>query len=170
MMFNILLAMFFFTILSALLGVCLSFFSIFLLVKKSKFAEKIDNLLPQTQCGQCGYPGCYPYAEAILKKKEDINKCVPGGRKIYLKIAKILKINIDQNFFQDKKNYSKLINHTVYIDELNCIGCAKCLDVCPIDAIVGSFGFLHTVLQKFCTGCDLCVSICPMNCIKSKKL
>ncbi|CAL4319283.1 Ion-translocating oxidoreductase complex subunit B [Buchnera aphidicola (Mindarus abietinus)] len=169
-MFNILLAIFTFTILTLLLGMILSFFSFFLAVKKDKFIEKIDDLLPQTQCGQCGYPGCYLYAEAILKNKEDINKCTPGGHETYLKIAKILKIEINRNSIKYNRFNSKLIDHTVIIDELNCIGCAKCLNICPIDAIVGSFGFLHTVLQKFCTGCDLCVSICPMDCIKRKKL
>ncbi|WP_343153826.1 RnfABCDGE type electron transport complex subunit B [Buchnera aphidicola (Mindarus keteleerifoliae)] len=169
MIYNILKAVFFFTIISIILAIFLSFFSFFLSVKKEKIIKKIDNLLPQTQCGQCGYPGCYPYAKSIFQNKENIDRCVPGGKKTYLKIAKILKVSVDYNCLKHKKFNFKDINYTIYIDELNCIGCSKCLDSCPVDAIVGSFGYMHTILQKFCTSCEICISVCPMNCIKKKE-
>lgn len=156
-----------FSILSFLLGIILSYVKYIFPVKKDLVVVEIDDLLPQSQCAQCGYSGCYPYAEAIVKNNENINKCIPGGSDLEFKIAKILNTEnpeelLHNSFYQnEKKKYS-----TVLIDEKNCVGCSKCAFFCPVDAIIGAPNFMHTVLQKYCTGCNICLLHCPTNCIK----
>ncbi|WP_367682238.1 RnfABCDGE type electron transport complex subunit B [Buchnera aphidicola] len=157
-----------FSFLSFLLGIILGYFKYIFPVNKNSVVVLVDNLLPQSQCAQCGYSGCLPYAEAIVNKNEKINKCIPGGKELILKISNLLNIEkidkyLDNNIklYNEKKKYT-----TVLIDEKNCVGCSKCAAFCPVDAIVGSPNFIHTVLQKFCTGCNICLLHCPTDCIK----
>jgi len=157
-----------FCILSFLLGAILGCIKYVFPVKKDPMIVALDDLLPQSQCGQCGYPGCYSYAEAIIKKGDDFNKCTPGGNDLNLKIIEMLNI---ENIKKSSKN-AIFKNHnsytTVWIDENNCVGCSKCASFCPVDAIIGAPNFMHTVLQECCTGCNICLSHCPTNCIKIK--
>lgn len=123
--------------------------------------EKIDEILPQTQCGQCGHPGCRPYAEAIAKG-EEINKCPPGGEAGIKALAELLgREVIPLNAELEEKETETV----VVIREPDCIGCTKCIQACPVDAIVGTAKMMHTVILDDCTGCDLCIPPCPVDCI-----
>ncbi len=125
----------------------------------------IDTLLPQTQCGQCGYPGCRPYAAAVAQG-EAINQCVPGGRTVVLQLAELLNREPPAVPLSDPAPLTIPIKRVAWIDEAFCIGCTKCLQACPVDAIIGGAKVLHTVLTDYCTGCDLCVAPCPTQCIE----
>ncbi|AAM67676.1 RnfABCDGE type electron transport complex subunit B [Buchnera aphidicola] len=156
-----------FSILSFLLGIILSYVKYIFPIKKNSIIAEVDDLLPQSQCAQCGYSGCYPYAKAIVKNNENIDKCIPGGNNLKFKIAKVLNIkNIKYSLDNLNAKNEKNIHTTVLIDEKNCVGCSKCASFCPVDAIIGTPNFMHTVLQKFCTGCNICLLHCPTNCIK----
>jgi electron transport complex protein RnfB len=123
--------------------------------------DTIDELLPQTQCGQCGFPGRRPYAQSIADG-DAINKCPPGGQTTINAIAKLLDITavpLDEEHGQEE------LRTIAYIREDECIGCTKCIQACPVDAILGSAKLMHTVIEKECTGCDLCVDPCPVDCI-----
>lgn len=124
--------------------------------------EKIDAILPQTQCGQCGFSGCRPYAQAIAAGHADINQCPPGDIEGIYKLAELLGVqpkplNISHGFPKSRA--------VARIDEHMCIGCTFCIQACPVDAIVGTAKQMHTVIAAECTGCELCVAPCPMNCI-----
>lgn len=122
----------------------------------------IDDLLPQTQCGQCGHPGCRPYAEAIADG-QPINRCPPGGQTTIDALARLLgveSLTLDPEHGAEKSETS-----VAYIRENECIGCTKCIQACPVDAIVGATKLMHTVIVDQCTGCDLCVEPCPVDCI-----
>ena len=120
-------------------------------------ADRIDALLPQTQCTRCGYSGCRPYAEAILTGNADINQCPPGGSATIKNLARLLsRPEMPLNPINGRESPPMI----AWIDESRCIGCAKCLPPCPVDA-----KFLHTVITEQCTGCELCVAPCPVDCI-----
>lgn len=124
--------------------------------------DSIDAVLPQTQCGQCGFPGCRPYAAAIVEGHADINQCPPGDREGIHKLAELLGIppkplNTSYGFPKPKA--------VAWIDERICIGCTFCIRSCPVDAIIGAAKQMHTVIAAECTGCELCIAPCPMNCI-----
>ena len=124
--------------------------------------EKIDAILPQTQCGKCGFPGCKPYAEAIVAGRADINQCPPGDQEGIQKLAEILGVppkplNTSHGLPKPKA--------VAWIDERICIGCTFCIQSCPVDAIVGAAKQIHTVIAAECTGCELCIAPCPMDCI-----
>ncbi|RAP59198.1 RnfABCDGE type electron transport complex subunit B [Oleiagrimonas sp. MCCC 1A03011] len=125
-------------------------------------ADRIDALLPQTQCEQCGYHGCRPYAEAIAAGDADINQCPPGGQAGIEKLAALLdraaKPLNPENGVEKPRTLARVI-------EADCIGCTKCIQVCPVDAILGASKQMHTVLSDRCTGCELCVPACPVDCI-----
>ncbi len=124
--------------------------------------EQIDALLPQTQCGQCGYPGCRPYAEAIAAGDADINRCPPGGEATIENLADLLGVEpkpLDPEAGEEKPP------EVAWIDEDVCIGCTKCIQACPVDAILGAPKQMHTILEDECTGCELCVDPCPVDCI-----
>ena len=125
-------------------------------------AEQIDALLPQTQCTQCGYAGCRPYAEAIAQADAAINRCPPGGD---AGIAALAALTGRALLPLDATCGTHRPHRVAYIDESACIGCAKCLKPCPTDAIVGANRHMHTVLPQYCTGCELCVPVCPVDCI-----
>ena len=125
-------------------------------------AERIDALLPQTQCGQCDYPGCRPYAEAIARGEADINQCPPGGEAGIHALAALLG--------REPKPLSAAHGiekppQVARIREDECIGCFKCIAACPVDAIIGAPKYLHVVVEDLCTGCELCIAPCPVDCI-----
>ena len=129
----------------------------------SELADRIDALLPQTQCTRCGYPACRPYAEAIAGGEADINQCPPGGDVTIRELAKLLS---RPALPLNPANGVERPPAVAYIDEARCIGCAKCLPACPVDAIIGAQRFTHTVVAELCTGCDLCLPPCPVDCIE----
>ncbi len=126
-------------------------------------ADNIDALLPQTQCTRCGYTGCKPYAEAIAAGSAEINQCPPGGAATIDTLASLLQ---REPLPLNPANGIEGPTLIAQIDEDICIGCAKCLPPCPVDAIVGSRKQMHTVVAELCTGCELCVAPCPVDCIK----
>ena len=142
-------------------GLVLGLAAIILRVKQDPTVDKIDKILPQTQCGQCGYPGCRPYAEAIAKG-DAINKCPPGGAETIQKLADLL--NRDP-LPQDESHGQEQPARVAIIREAECIGCTKCIQACPVDAIVGAAKKMHSVILDECTGCDLCIDPCPVDCI-----
>ena len=127
--------------------------------------QRIDALLPQTQCGKCGHPGCKPYAQGIVDG-EPINKCPPGGNETIAALADLLKVPV----LELDVSRGSAPAQVAYIREAECIGCTKCIQACPIDAIVGAAKLMHTVLIDECTGCDLCVAPCPVDCIEMHPL
>jgi electron transport complex protein RnfB len=127
--------------------------------------QRIDALLPQTQCGKCGHPGCKPYAEGIAQG-EPINKCPPGGRETIAALAELMTVPI----LELDASRGSAPAQIAYIREAECIGCTKCIQACPVDAIVGAAKLMHTVLIDECTGCDLCVAPCPVDCIEMRPL
>lgn len=128
-------------------------------VEEDPLVEEIDARLPQTQCGQCGYPGCRPYAEAIARGEAEINWCQPGGQETVEELAELLGVEPPSEEVAEKPP------EVAIIDEDVCIGCTLCLQACPVDAIVGAPKQMHTVIEEACTGCDLCVEPCPVDCI-----
>lgn len=130
---------------------------------KNQLIDDIDNLLPQTQCGLCTYGACRPYAEAIATQGEAINKCPPGGVKGLLALAELLEQD-PAPYLEEMQQKAKLPSVAI-IREEECIGCAKCIQVCPVDAILGSGKKMHTILADQCTGCELCLPPCPVDCI-----
>ncbi|WP_413738935.1 electron transport complex subunit RsxB [Sodalis sp. RH21] len=153
------------SVLALLCGALLGFASRRFKVEGDPLAGQIDGLLPQSQCAQCGYPGCRPYAEAVAGG-EKINKCAPGGEQTMLKIAGLL--NIDPQPLEGDDAVAHPVATVAWIDEGNCIGCTKCIQACPVDAIIGATRAVHTVVSDLCTGCDLCVAPCPTNCIEMR--
>jgi len=128
-------------------------------------AARIDALLPQTQCTRCGYPGCLPYASAVAAGEAEINQCPPGGSATIQALAELL----GREFLPlNPANGLESPPHVAFIDEERCIGCARCLAPCPVDAIVGAAKYLHTVLADRCTGCELCLAPCPVDCIEMR--
>ena len=126
---------------------------------------QIDALLPQTQCTRCGYPGCLPYATAIARGEAQINQCPPGGSATIQALAQLLG--------RDPQPLNPAYGveaepRVAWIDEARCIGCARCLPPCPVDAIVGAAKYLHTVIAERCTGCELCLAPCPVDCIEMR--
>lgn len=147
--------------LAAVFGAILGFASIRFKVDADPIVDQIDEILPQTQCGQCGYPYCRPYAEAIAGG-DAINKCPPGGQATIEKLADLMGVEATDSA-HDLENNVKTV---AFIHEDMCIGCTKCIQACPVDAIVGGTKALHTVIKDECTGCDLCVAPCPTDCIE----
>lgn len=124
--------------------------------------EAIDALLPQTQCTRCGYNGCLPYAQALARGEAAINRCPPGGSDTIQRLAELLDtpaLTLDAGCGGESPP------QVVWIDPQRCIGCARCLPPCPVDAIVGAQRQLHVVLEDRCTGCELCIAPCPVDCI-----
>ncbi|SBT05848.1 putative iron-sulfur protein [Candidatus Accumulibacter aalborgensis] len=141
------------------LGAALGYASIRFRVEGDPLVEKIEAILPQTQCGQCGYPGCKPYAAAISSGEADINLCPPGGLDGVRKLADLLGREVKPLEAEEKPK------QVAIIDERTCIGCTLCIQACPVDAIVGAAKQMHTIIEPLCTGCELCVKPCPVECI-----
>ena len=125
-------------------------------------ADRIEDVLPQTQCTKCGYHGCRPYAEAIAAGTAEINQCPPGGAQ---GIARLSSVTGRPVIPLNPVNGLERPRAVAYIDESLCIGCTLCIQACPVDAIVGAAKLMHTVVPSLCTGCDLCVHPCPVDCI-----
>ncbi|MGY8525093.1 electron transport complex subunit RsxB [Paracidovorax citrulli] len=125
-------------------------------------AERLDALLPQTQCTKCGFAGCRPYAEAMARGEADCNRCPPGGAEGVRRLARELDVPVLE---LDPTRGVEQPRAVARIDETLCIGCTLCIQACPVDAIVGAPKQMHTVLPDWCTGCDLCVAPCPVDCI-----
>ena len=162
-MIEIIIAVAVLSVLAVLFGGVLGFASVRFKVEGNPVVDQIDALLPQTQCGQCSYPGCRPYAEAIAENEEKINKCPPGGESTIQAIADLLGVDpepLDAEHGEEKD--SKMV---AVIREEECIGCTKCIQACPVDAILGAAKQMHTVIADECTGCDLCLDPCPVDCI-----
>ncbi len=128
----------------------------------SRIVARVDETLPQTQCRQCGYPGCLPYAEAIVTRGESIDLCPPGGAVVRRSLAELLGRTSDT---MRRATDGTTAGQYVVVDEPRCIGCTKCIQACPVDAIVGAAKQMHTVLIDQCTGCELCLPPCPVDCI-----
>ena len=143
-------------------GAILGFAAIKFRVEGDPIVERIDALLPQTQCGQCGYPGCRPYAGAIANG-DAINKCPPGGQATVNALATLLDVPAPE--LDSEAGDVSDVKKVAFIREAECIGCTKCIQACPVDAILGAAKQMHTVLASECTGCDLCVEPCPVDCI-----
>lgn len=125
--------------------------------------EQVNNLLPQTQCAQCGFPGCRPYAEALVEGSAAINLCPPGGEETVRRLARLLGKDV-------VPPTESAIEAVAIINEADCIGCYHCRNACPVDAIVGAPQYMHTVIAAECTGCELCVAPCPVDCIEMRPL
>lgn len=125
--------------------------------------KAIDALLPQTQCGDCGYSGCLPYAEAMAQGKAPIDRCPPGGVATVKALAELLAI--DARPYAAAAEANTRTPALAQIREAECIGCTKCIQACPVDAIIGSAKRMHSILSTECTGCGLCVEPCPVDCI-----
>lgn len=151
------------TVLSSLFGLGLGWAAGQFKPDSDPVVDQINEILPQTQCGQCNYPGCRPYAEAIAAGEAGINQCPPGGESGIQALADLLgtealPLNPDNGEEKPKA--------VAIIDENICIGCTLCIQACPVDAILGATRQMHTVIESECTGCDLCLPPCPVDCIE----
>jgi Na+-translocating ferredoxin:NAD+ oxidoreductase subunit B len=160
-------ALFVMMALALILGAALGYAAIRFKVEGDPLVEKIDAILPQTQCGQCGYPGCKPYAQAIANGAAEINQCPPGGEEGIRKLADLLGREFKPLSEEHGHEKPKAV---AFIDEATCIGCTLCIQACPVDAIVGAAKQMHTVVEPLCTGCELCIAPCPVDCITLKPL
>ncbi|MFA5627951.1 MAG: electron transport complex subunit RsxB [Thiohalomonadaceae bacterium] len=147
-------------VLALVFGLILGYAAVRFKVESDPIVDRIDAILPQSQCGQCGFAGCRPYAEALARGEVDINLCPPGGEAVVMGLADLLGRDVKPVEGGAKK---KMIAH---IDETTCIGCTLCIQACPVDAILGAAKQMHTIIADECTGCELCVAPCPVNCIK----
>ena len=148
--------------LGAIFGAALGYAAVRFRTEGNPIVDQINDILPQTQCGQCGHPGCRPYAEAIANG-EAINKCPPGGEAGIQALADLLDLEViplDEEHGEETRGPA-----VAFIREAECIGCTKCIQACPVDAILGAAKQMHTVIASECTGCDLCVEPCPVDCI-----
>ncbi len=147
-------------VLAAVAGLLLAFAGRRLPPAASDLVERVNALLPQTQCAQCGFPGCRPYAEALVDGRAAINLCPPGGTATIARLAELL--GRDTLPLPVPAPSGRMV---AVIDEDRCIGCMHCRNACPVDAIVGAPHFMHTVIRDECTGCELCIAPCPVDCI-----
>lgn len=160
--YPLLSALFALVSLGAVFGAILGYASERFKAEGNPIVDQINAILPQTQCGQCGHPGCRPYAEAIAAG-EAINKCPPGGQAGVQALADLLDVEAPE---LDEEHGEEKVPHVAFIHEDECIGCTKCIQACPVDAILGAAKHMHTVIASECTGCDLCVEPCPVDCIE----
>ncbi|TVO75227.1 electron transport complex subunit RsxB [Sedimenticola selenatireducens] len=148
-------------------GSLLGYSSIRFRVEGDPIVEKIEALLPQTQCGQCSFPGCHAYAEALANDQAEINACPPGGETTMIALSDLLgkdPLPMEGGAAEEKPKAVAVIR------EDECIGCTLCIQACPVDAILGSAKSMHTVISSECTGCELCLPPCPVECIDMKPL
>ncbi|MGG6461288.1 Rnf electron transport complex subunit RnfB [Solilutibacter silvestris] len=134
-------------------------------MNRHDLVERLDRLLPQTQCGQCGYDGCHPYAEAMARGEAGIDHCPPGGDEGAIALAAVLGVDA-RPYDRTRGECKSAIVAEIIEDE--CIGCTKCIAACPVDAIIGGSKLMHVVIDELCTGCELCIPPCPVDCIVMK--
>jgi electron transport complex protein RnfB len=151
-------------VLAAIFGLLLGYAAVKYKVESDPLVDKIDALLPQTQCGQCTYAGCRPYAEAIARGEADINQCPPGGETTIIALADLL--GRDPKPLNPEHGEEQEVKKVAVIDEQTCIGCTLCIQACPVDCILGAAKQMHTVIAEECTGCELCLPPCPVDCIE----
>lgn len=159
---EVLIAVSFIGVLFILLGWLLHYAYHYIRPKTDSLVDQVEAILPQTQCAQCSYPGCRPYAEAIVHEDEQINRCPPGGEAGIKALADLLNrefIPFGEETLIEEEPLLAVIR------EAECIGCTKCIQACPVDAIIGAPKVMHTVINDYCTGCKLCIPPCPMDCI-----
>jgi electron transport complex protein RnfB len=152
-------------VLATLFGLLLGYANQRFHVEGDPLADQVEQQLPQTQCGQCGYPGCRPYAEAVAAGSAEINLCAPGGSTTLVALADLLGRQAPPPEGVQVKPKA-----VAWIDEQSCIGCTLCLQACPVDAILGAAKQLHTVISAQCTGCELCLEPCPVDCIQMRPI
>ncbi len=148
--------------LATVFGLLLGFAAIRFRVESEPIIDQIDAILPQTQCGQCGFAGCRPYATAIASGEADINQCPPGGEATIQALADLLGRDPKPLNEEHGEHAETMV---AVIDENTCIGCTLCIQACPVDAILGAAKQMHTVIESECTGCKLCIEPCPVDCI-----
>jgi len=151
------------TVLATVFGLVLGYAAVRFRVDSDPVVDKIDAILPQTQCGQCSYPGCRPYAEAIASGEAEINQCPPGGQAGIIALAELL--GRDPLPLNPENGVEVQEDRVAVINEELCIGCTLCIQACPVDAILGASKQMHTVIEAECTGCELCLPPCPVECI-----
>ena len=144
------------------LGALLGYAALKFKVEGDPLIARIDAILPQTQCGQCGFPGCKPYATAIAEGRADINQCPPGGDAGVRALADLMGMEYKP---LNAENGVEKPKSVAFIDEATCIGCTLCIQACPVDAILGAAKHMHTIIASECTGCELCLAPCPVDCI-----
>ena len=159
-----LIAIFTISLMAGCFGLVLGYAAIRFKVEGNPVVDQIDSLLPQTQCGQCTFPGCRPYAEAIAKGEAPINQCPPGGQATIVALADLLDTEVLELNAENGEHLALPL--IAVIDENTCIGCTLCIQACPVDAILGSAKHMHTVITDECTGCELCLPPCPVDCIE----
>lgn len=147
---------------AAVVGAILLALGRLLPAKDSAAVDAVLTALPRVECAQCGYAGCRPYAEAIVERNEALNKCPPGGEATVERLAKLLGRSADA---VEGLAGGASMDQIAVIDAEECIGCYRCIEACPVDAIVGAPQYLHAVLDRECTGCELCLAPCPVDCI-----
>jgi electron transport complex protein RnfB len=153
------------SLIALIAGIGLSYAAQSLPPDSGKLVDQINDMLPQTQCAQCGYAGCRPYAEAIVNDGAEINLCPPGGDDTIRRLADTLAKDV-----LPLAEQAVAIRAVAIIDETLCIGCTHCRSACPVDAIVGAHQLMHTIIEAECTGCELCVAPCPVDCISMRRL
>ena len=153
-------------LIATIFGLILAWSAVRFKVEGDPVVDQIDALLPQTQCGQCGYPGCRPYAEALVSGEAELNLCVPGGEDT----ISILAETLGREALPISDEHASHVPSLAVIIEEYCIGCTKCIQACPVDAIVGAAKQMHTVIAEECTGCGLCVPPCPVDCIDMRPI
>ncbi len=152
-------------VIALLAGLGLSYASRRLPASDGSLVEQVNELLPQTQCAQCGFPGCRPYAQAIVSSDAAINLCPPGGDATIQRLAELLgkeALALAEPALAGRS--------VAIIDEALCIGCTHCRNACPVDAIVGARQLMHTIIESECTGCELCIAPCPVDCISLRPI
>ena len=149
--------------LATFFGLILGLAAVVFKVESSPIVDQIDALLPQTQCGQCSFAGCRPYAEAIASGDAPINLCPPGGENTVQALADLLDVEVLPLEEEEEAHQGPIV---AVIIEDTCIGCTLCIQACPVDAILGAAKQMHTVIESECTGCELCLPPCPVDCIE----
>lgn len=142
------------------LGFLLGTAARFLKVEDDPLVEQIERLMPGSQCGQCGYPGCRPAAEALVAGQAAATLCPPGGQALAERLASLLSIDLDLAGIEDR------VPLVARVDETLCIGCCRCYKVCPTDALVGAPKQIHAVIADACIACGKCVDVCPTECLR----
>ena len=150
------------TVLGLTLGWLLGLAARYLKVDGNPLVEKIEALLPGSQCGQCGFPGCGPAAEAVVNGEAPVTLCPPGGRALAKELAGLLGVTVNLAAVEDK------VPVVAHVHENLCVGCTKCFKRCPTDAIIGGPKMIHAVFPDACTGCEKCFDVCPTECIEMR--